>query len=114
MVITIRDHGLLLYIIKHCNRIEEKLETIEEKDFYENEDVQEIICFNLFQIGELVVHLSDDFINEYNQIPWVSIRGMRNRIGHGYGSIKLEDVWNAASKDIKPLKDYCKSILNSK
>ena len=114
MVIKIRDRGLLLYIIKHCNRIEEKLATIEEKDFYENEDVQEIICFNLFQIGELVVHLSDDFITEYNQIPWVSIRGMRNRIGHGYGSIKLEDVWNAASKDIKPLKDYCKSILNSK
>lgn len=102
-----KDRGLLLYIIGHCKRIEEKTNGLTKDQFYKNIDIQEIVCFNIFQIGELAKSLSLEFIISHNEIPWKNIKGMRDRIGHGYGTIKLEDVWNTAINDITPLKDFC-------
>ena len=102
-----KDRGLLLYIISHCKRIEEKTNGLTKEQFYKNIDIQEIVCFNIFQIGELAKNLSLEFIISHNKIPWKNIKGMRDRIGHGYGTIKLEDVWNTAINDITPLKDFC-------
>lgn len=42
-----KEKGLLLYIINHCVRVEEKMKTIDKKDFDSSEDIQEIVCFNI-------------------------------------------------------------------
>lgn len=110
-MLTVKDKGILLQITKRCNRIIEKVTNINEIDFSMNEDVKEIICFNLFQIGELANGLSIEFLNEYNQIQWKQIIGMRNRIVHGYDSINLEIVWNTAIESVPELQAYCKNIL---
>ena len=78
----------------------------------QDEDLKKVVCFNLFQIGELSNGLSDDFIEQYNKIPWRQIIGMRNRIVHGYDTINLEIVWNTANESIIELKNYCIKILN--
>lgn len=88
-----------------------KKSNINETDFALNDDTIEIVCFNLFQIGELANGLSVKFINEYNKIPWKQIIRMRNRIVHGYDTINLEIVWNTANESISELKTYCKEIL---
>lgn len=36
---------------------------------------------------------------------------MRDRVGHGYGTIDMNVVWKTATEDIKPLKNYCEIIL---
>lgn len=110
-MLTVKDKGILLQITKRCNRIIEKVTNITEIDFSMNEDIKEIICFNLFQIGELANGLSIEFLNEYNQIQWKQIIGMRNRIVHGYDSINLEIVWNTAIESVPELQAYCKNIL---
>ena len=45
-------------------------------------------------------------------MPWKDIKGMRDWVAHGYGTIDLNKVWKTATEDIKPLFDYCESILN--
>ena len=110
-MLTVKEKGLLLYIIDHCKRIEEKTKGVSREEFFNNEDVEEIVCFNLLQIGELANKFTTDFLKKYPDVPWEEMRGLRNRIVHGYGSIKIERVWATANKDIKPLKEYCESIL---
>ena len=61
-----KDYSILVQIIKRSNRILEKIENINMNDFSINEDIKEVICFNLFQIGELANGLSVEFIKEYN------------------------------------------------
>ena len=100
-----------IQIIKRCNRVIEKVSNISETEFALNDDVKEVVCFNLFQIGELANGLSVEFIKEYNKIPWKQIIGMRNRIVHGYDTINLDIVWNTANESIYELKEYCKKIL---
>lgn len=99
-------------IISHCDRIINKLKDIKEADFYGDNDLQEIVAFNLFQIGELTSKLSNEFLDEYKEIPWKQIRGLRNRIVHGYDTINLEILWNTALESIRELQDYCEKILN--
>lgn len=110
-MLEIKDKGRLLQIIKHCERIEEKVGTIDKETFENDLDVREIICFNIFQIGELAKWLSDEFTSEYDMIPWKQIKGMRDRIGHGYEVIDIDIVWNTANENIKELNDYCKELL---
>lgn len=107
-----KDKGILLQIIKRCDRVIEKVSNISVTDFSLNDDVKEVVCFNLFQIGELANGLSIEFIKEYNKIPWKQIIGMRNRIVHGYDTINLEIVWNTAIESIPDLKSYCNKILD--
>ena len=35
-----------------------------------------------------------EFASQQSQIPWKSMRGMRNRIAHGYFEIDLSTVWD--------------------
>ena len=111
-MLTIKEKGLLLNIIKHCNKIELKMASLTITKFDEDEDIREIICFNIFQIGELAKNFEPEFIRRYNGMPWKQIKGMRDKIGHGYGTIDLDRIWDTAVKDIKPLNDYCKEILD--
>ena len=112
-MLSIKEEGIMLYIIDYCKRIESKVENLSKKDFSLSKDIQEIICFNLLQIGELAKKLPQEFLSKNNLVPWNEIKGMRDRIVHGYGSIKMERVWDTATKDVKPLRDYCESILKS-
>ena len=108
-MVSMKEKGILLQIVKRCNRIMDKISVI--KDFIKNEDVKEVICFNLFQIGELANGLFEEFVKEYNGIPWKQIIGMRHRIVHGYDTINLDIVWNTSVDSIPSLKEYCSNIV---
>lgn len=110
-MLGVKDKGILLQIIKRCNRVLGKVSNVTEFEFSLNDDIKEVVCFNLFQIGELANGLSVEFVKEYNKIPWKQIVGMRNRIVHGYDTINLEIVWNTANESIFKLIEYCKTIL---
>ena len=111
-MLSVHETGLLRNILKHCNRIETKMVSLSREQFDNDEDIREIICFNIFQIGELAKNLTPEFVKQYGGVPWKQIKGMRDKIGHGYGTIDLDKVWNTASTDIHPLKIYCENILN--
>ena len=52
-MLTVKEQGLLLSIIKHCEKINEKTKNLKRDMFDNDEDVVQIICFNILQIGEL-------------------------------------------------------------
>ena len=107
------DKEILEIIINHCERIEKKMIGIKEEEFYNDLDLQEIICFNILQIGEVANKLTSKFIKEYNKQPWYDIVGMRNVVVHAYGTIKKDEVWKCASQEMKPLREYCENILQT-
>ena len=106
-----KEIGILKTIIKHCNRINNKLKKVKQSDFIKNDDLIEIVSFNILQIGELAKKFDSDFIKKYPDVPWKKIKGMRDKVAHGYGSIDLNKVWVTANKDIDELLDYCEKIL---
>lgn len=110
-MLTIKDKGILLYIISHCKRVLLKVDGLVKEDFLKNDDAKEIVCFNILQIGELAKSLSNDFLTNHKKVPWSKIKGIRDKIVHGYGTIEFDWIWKTATEDVKPLKDYCVQIL---
>ena len=111
-MLDVRDRRLLECIIKHCFNIEEDVSNITEEVFYNDRKTQNSVCFDILQIGELAKSLSDEIALKYNKMPWKDIKGMRDWVVHGYQSIKMSRVWKTATEDIKPLREYCETILD--
>jgi len=69
---------------------------VSKADFLADRRTQQAVIMSLIIIGEAVAKLMDgysEFTQTHNQIPWRSMRGMRNRIAHGYFEIDLGVVW---------------------
>ena len=57
-------------------------------------------------MGEVATRLLKDhavFLDQHPQIPWRNMKGMRNRIAHGYFDINLEVVWQTVQTALPPL-----------
>ncbi len=56
--------------------------------------------FRLVQIAENCNRLTDKFKENNASIPWVSIRGLRNRIVHEYGEVDYGIIIDTVLEDI--------------
>lgn len=64
-------------------------------DFINDKRTQQAVIMNLIIIGEVATKVMDiypEFAEDHSEIPWRSMRGMRNRIAHGYFDINLDVV----------------------
>lgn len=75
--------------------------------------VIEACLYNIQIIGEAVNHLSDDVKAANPQIPWILIKGMRNRLIHEYFGTDLPLVWNVIKNDLPGFKEELKAIQKS-
>jgi uncharacterized protein with HEPN domain len=67
-----------------------------KSDFLADRRTQQAVILNLVIIGEAATKIMDqypEFAERHAGIPWRNIRGMRNRIAHGYFDINLDIVW---------------------
>lgn len=56
------------------------------------------IMFRIIQIAENNSRLSDDFKSKYSEIPWLAIKGMRNKIVHDYGVVNMDIVYDTVTR----------------
>lgn len=74
--------------------------------FLADKRTQQAIIMSLIIIGEAATKVMDrysEFAESQPQIPWRSMRGMRNRITHGYFEINLDVVWNTVQDALPEL-----------
>lgn len=72
------------------------LEGMDKADFLADKRTQQAVILNLVILGEAVTKLlsqHESFAAHYPQVPWRSMKGMRNRLAHGYFDINLDVVW---------------------
>ncbi len=62
-------------------------------------------------IGEAAGKVTEDCRQEFPQIPWASIIGMRNRLIHAYFDIDLDILWKTIIEDIPPLISDLEKII---
>lgn len=72
------------------------VEGMAREDFDADKRTQQAVILNLIVLGEEATKLLKDdeaFTNLHSEVPWRSMKGMRNRIAHGYFEINLDTVW---------------------
>ncbi len=67
-------------------------------------------------IGEAAKNVPIEIKNNYPQIPWREMAGMRDKVIHEYFGVDLKRVWSTVNTDIPKLKPGFEKILreNSK
>lgn len=81
-------------------------EGVSKDDFLEDKKTQQAIILNLLVIGEAATQIANEypiFVTEHPQLPWKQIRGMRNRMAHGYFEINLDVVWDTVRLSLPEL-----------
>lgn len=86
----------------------EFVEGLDRTDFLADKRTHQAVILNLIILGEAAARLIDrhpDYVAAHPEVAWLSMRGMRNRIAHGYHDIDLEIVWETVSVALPELLD---------
>ncbi|MDZ7919610.1 DUF86 domain-containing protein [Rhodoferax sp.] len=88
-------------------------EGMAQADFVQDKRTQQAVVMSLIVLGEAATKVMDQypaFAEQHGQIPWRSMRGMRNRIAHGYFDINLEVVWDTVQTALPALKNQLDAL----
>jgi len=99
-----RNITIVRDLVKYIVKIKEYCNGVDKDSFVANTQLHEACVFNLLQMGESITRLDDKFIHAYPEIPWIKIRGLRNRIAHDYEGISIDIIWDIIQNDLEPLR----------
>lgn len=93
-----------------CNFVE----GLTKDDFLVDKRTQQAVIMSLIILGEAATKVMDsyaEFTQAHPEVPWRSMRGMRNRIAHGYFDINLQVVWDTVQTALPELLERLPSVL---
>ncbi len=106
------DREKLLDILEAIERIE-RYAVQGRQAFEQNELIQTWFTQNLQVIGEAARALSSEIRNQYPEVPWTKIIGMRNILTHNYFAIDFDIVWAVVEEELPDLKQAIEHIVRS-
>ena len=91
----------LSHIQKAANDATSFVEGLAKDDFLADKRSQQAVIMSLIIIGEAATKVMGgypEFTQAHPEVPWRSMRNMRNRMAHGYFDINLEVVWETVQE----------------
>lgn len=74
--------------------------------FLADKRTQQAVIMSLILVGEAATKVVLDhpnFAAMHNEVPWSSMKGMRNRMAHGYWDVDLGVVWQTVQSALPNL-----------
>ena len=89
------------------------VEGMDKAGFLSDKRTQNAAIMSLLVIGEVATKILSDypeFTSYQASIPWGSMRGMRNRLAHGYFEINQDVVWDTLQTAVPTLLEQLSKI----
>ena len=84
--------------------------------FESDKRTQQAVVLNLLLIGEAAARIAEGapgFVAAHPEIPWAPMRGMRNRIAHGYFELDIKVVWDTVGSALPALSRQLPGLLRA-
>ena len=106
-----RDDAILLDITQAAEHIGLFIRGMSKDDFRQDLKTQSAVLHQMMIIGEAAGRLSQELSDEHPDVPWSAIIGMRNILIHEYHHVDLDEVWQAAVRDVPDLSAQIETLL---
>ena len=83
--------------------------------FLDDRKTQQAVIYNIMIIGEAATQIINeypDFVAAHPDIPWREMRGIRNRMAHGYYELDLTIIWDTVTTYLDRLIQQIASAKN--
>jgi uncharacterized protein with HEPN domain len=99
-------------VIDAMNKGMEFVEDIEYENFIRDDKTIFAVIRAIEIIGEAIKNIPEDVRDEYPEIPWREMAGMRDKLIHGYSGVNSVRIWETVKEEIPPLKPLFEKLLN--
>ncbi|MEK7208534.1 MAG: DUF86 domain-containing protein [Patescibacteria group bacterium] len=107
-------HVYLEDILESIEKIEGYTKGLDFAEFEENTEHQDAVIRRLEILGEAVKRISQSVREEYPDIPWKQIAGMRDILIHEYADVSLKRIWKVVTNELAPLKEAIQAMLQKR
>ena len=107
----LRDDAYLLDILESARAAIEYMRGKTWDEFLEDHLLQDGVVRRLEIIGEASGRVSEETQMKYAHLPWMAMKGTRNKIIHEYDSIELDIIWKIVQEDLPSLIDELEKII---
>ncbi len=83
------------------------------KDFEQDEMLNLSVVRLIEILGEAASGVSNELQELHPEIPWLELRGTRNRLRHGYFYIYNDIIWQIATSNLPELVSNVEKILSA-
>lgn len=111
MNLSARDY--LKHILDEADYLARNSNGLDKDAFLKDETLKRAFVRSFEIIGEAVKKLPEDLRQNYAQIEWRLIAGMRDRLIHGYFGVDYEIIWDAIVNKIPLLEQTVREILET-
>ncbi len=103
-------------IQKICEYTEKLLKYIEENSItkdriLEDYSLQWLITTPLYNVGEQVYALSEEYKTQNNNIPWSMVSGLRHRLVHDYDGTNWNIIADVVFEELPILLEQLKKLI---
>ena len=98
-----KQSGLLRDILDSAVIIRAYLNAVSREAFMLSMEKQDAVLRRFEIIGEAASRLSPETQALFPDLPFRSMKGMRNIIAHDYGDVDIDQVWKTATTDLPEL-----------
>ena len=108
-----RNVQRLLHMLTGIKRLNRMLEGVSKETFLDDLRLQDASAFDISTIGEAASNVTDEFKALHPEIPWIQMRGLRNRLVHifDYEQIDYDIIWIVATEELPALESKIRSAL---
>ena len=110
-----RNVQRLLHMLKGIKRLNEMLDGVAREEFLDDLRLQDASAFDISTIGEAAANVTEEFKNAHPEIPWIQMRGLRNRLVHifDYEQIDYDIIWIVATEELPALEPKIRLALGT-
>lgn len=106
------DESRVADIVLAAGRVQRFVADVDRGEFLGDERTVYAVLHALLLIGEAATHLSDEFKQQHDTLPWSQISSLRNRLVHEYFVIDYSIVWDITQSDIPQLLDELSPLVD--
>ena len=109
-----RNVQRLLHMLTGIKRLNRMLEGVSKETFLDDLRLQDASAFDISPIGEAASNVTDEFKALHPEIPWIQMRGLRNRLVHIFDYEQIDyDIIIVATEELPALEPKIRSALST-